>query len=130
MGWVRRQQPLLLIAVIGMAVALGAFFASSARALDAPADFDYQNASGRPGGIHLSPYAQQVHLSGFDPWTGQPHGWSYTEHPHGIGDPMTTYGPVPDDLVGRRAIPLPVGLAIGVLTGLALVMAARRGAVP
>ena len=130
MAWIRRQEPILLIAVLGMAVALAGFFATSQRALDAPADFDYQNASGRPGGIHLGPYAQQVSLSGFDPWTGQPHGWQYTEHPHGIGTPTTTYGPVPSDLVGRWAIPLPIGFVIGILAGVVLVTAARRGAVP
>ena len=129
MAWIRRQEPILLIAVLGMAAALAGFFATSQRAPDAPADFDYQNASGRPGGIHLSPYAQDVHLSGFDAWTGQPHGWRYTEHPHGIGDPVTTYGPMPLDLVGRWAIPLPAGFAIGAMAGLALVMAARRSGI-
>ena len=130
MAWVRRQQPLLLIAVMGMAVALAAWSATSLRAPDAPADFDYQNDSGRPGGIHLGPYAQEVKLSGFDPWTGQPYGYSFTEHPHGIGNPVTTYGPIPADLEGRWAIPIPIGFGIGALAGIALIVAARRRDVP
>jgi hypothetical protein len=126
MAWIRRQQPVLLIAVFGMLVALAAFFATSLRAADAPADFDFQNASGRPGGIRLSPYAQEIRLSGFDPWTGQPFGWSFTEHPHGIGTPTTTYGPIPGDIVGRWAIPLPVGFAGGAFAGVLLIAMARR----
>ena len=125
MGWIRGQHPLMVILGMGVIVALAAFAATSARAADAPADFDFQNAAGRPGGIHLSPYVMDVEGSGFDLWTGEPHGWWYRENPHGMGE-NTERGPVPADIAGRRAIPFPLGFALGALVGLALVTVSRR----
>jgi hypothetical protein len=60
-----------------------------------------------------------VREPGFDPWTGQPYGTIYlcTNDLPGLGDGSTrevTDGP-PDDLVGRWAIPVPVGTALGFL---------------
>jgi hypothetical protein len=113
---------------MGALLAIVLFAATSARAADAPADFDFQNDLGRPGGGHLSPYAMNLELSGFDPWTGQPHGWTYQEDPHGLGGRIDRAGPVPADIVGRRAIPLPLGFAVGALLGVGLASAARRRA--
>jgi hypothetical protein len=124
MEWIRRQRQMVVIAGVGVVVALATFAVTSARAADAPADFDFQNATGRPGGIHLSPYAVDVEASGFDLWTGEPHGWWYRENPHGLGE-STERGPVPADIAGRRAIPLPLGFALGALVGLALVAVSR-----
>jgi hypothetical protein len=53
---------------------------------------------------------------GFDIWTGEPHGGAvvvsecYPDGPTRV----VTWGP-PDDLVGRRAIPLPLGTLLGAL---------------
>ena len=62
----------------------------------------------------------------FDPLSGEPRGWSYTRpNKVGSGD-ITTVGPVPDDMVGRWAVPLPLGVAVGGLAGYAAVIFARR----
>ena len=115
----------MVIAMFGVVVAIVLFAVTAGRAPDAPADFDFQNAIGRPGGLHLSPYAEEVVLSGFDLWTGEPHGWMVRQNPHGLGE-MVDRGPVPADIVGRRAIPLPIGFALGALLGVAFVRFERR----
>lgn len=67
---------------------------------------------------------------GFDPWTGFPHGRSFTCDPAAFGGSRAaTYvvSALPDDVVDRRAIPLPVGLAIGgLLAGGMLLLRDRR----
>jgi len=75
-----------------------------------------------------------VREPGFDPWTGEPYGMTYRcTNDLGIGIPGTrdlTETP-PDDIAGRRAIPIPAGFALGVLVlgGLA-VASYRRGRSP
>lgn len=72
-----------------------------------------------------------VREPGFDPWTGEPHGLTFRcTNDLGIGDVGThdvTENP-PDDIANRRAIPIPAGMALGVLVlgGLA-VFSERRG---
>lgn len=57
--------------------------------------------------------AQEVAAPGFDAWTGVPHGRTYDCTPlDGTATRRVTTG-VPDDLIGRRAVPLPVGFAVG-----------------
>ena len=54
---------------------------------------------------------------GFDPWTGEPHGGIF--RCTRIDGPITIEpGEVPDDLIGRRAVPLPVGFALGAFIAL------------
>jgi hypothetical protein len=123
-----RRSPLLVIGAVGAVVSVVLFAVTAWRASDAPADFDFQNASGRPGGIHLSPYATRVVASGFDPWTGEPHGWSFTvPDKTGLGNDVVERGPVPHDIRSRWAIPLPLGFGLGaVAASLWFVVGSRR----
>jgi hypothetical protein len=86
-----------------------------------------------PGYTYLGPLcaSNDVH-PGFDPWTGEPYGRSFdltpecwTEHP---GPQTRVVGDFPDELVGRWAIPLPLGFAIGsvAMVGALLVVDIRR----
>jgi hypothetical protein len=50
---------------------------------------------------------------GFDLWTGQPHGRTYDCAPIDGSATTRITAPVPDDLIDRRAIPLPIGFALG-----------------
>jgi hypothetical protein len=45
---------------------------------------------------------------GFDLWTGQPHGRTYDCAPIDGSATTRITAPVPDDLIDRRAIPLPI----------------------
>ena len=55
---------------------------------------------------------------GFDPWTGEPHGGIF--RCTRIDGPTTIEpGEVPDELIGRQAVPLPFGFALGVVIALA-----------
>ena len=72
-----------------------------------------------------------VREPGFDPWTGEPYGMTYqctNDLPDlvDVGTRDVTESP-PDDIAGRRAIPIPAGTAFGmlVLGGLA-VLSKRR----
>ena len=62
---------------------------------------------------------QVVAMPGFDPWTGEPHGRIFDCKPiDGSATTRITEEP-PDDLIARRAVPLPVGFALGVVIALA-----------
>ena len=56
---------------------------------------------------------------GFDPWTGRPHGWAYSCTDRD-GRVINMTGPFPAELVGRQAIPLPVGFGVGSVAALLL----------
>jgi hypothetical protein len=56
---------------------------------------------------------RKLERPGFDPWTGQPHGVIVT-CPFEPGW-ETSVGSLPLDLVGRQAIPVPVGVPIGTI---------------
>jgi hypothetical protein len=58
---------------------------------------------------------------GFDAWTGEPHGLSFTTSDCGATEPRMVNIALPDDMVGRTAVPLPVGFVIGTAAGLLLV---------
>jgi hypothetical protein len=54
---------------------------------------------------------------GFDPWTGEPHGRSFIRDCKGnLGEvqagPIPIVTDTPAELVGRRAVPLPLGFAL------------------
>lgn len=73
--------------------------------------------------------SDDVRAAGFDPWTGEPVGDVYRCDPIGPGDPpshLVTL-PVPDDLVGRHAIPFPVGFAVGCVAATVFVLRPRHG---
>lgn len=68
---------------------------------------------------------------GFDMWTGLPHGRSYIARCDpplaGAPTPYRYVGPVPDEMAGRRAIPLPVGIPTGwLLATLGVIWSERR----
>jgi hypothetical protein len=72
-----------------------------------------------------------VQLPGFDPWTGLPQGRIYVCNETYIRDDGTTVvgppprivaDPIQDELVGRRAIPLPIGFVVGALISAPLVV--------
>jgi hypothetical protein len=75
-----------------------------------------------------------VRDAGFDPWTGRPYGATIEcTDLLGIGDigvRQITVGP-PEDIADRRAIPVPLGVSLGllVLGSLALLLE-RRGRTP
>jgi len=61
---------------------------------------------------------------GFDPWTGMPHGVRVTCPQL---DRVPNEGTLPPDLIGRQAIPVPVGGAVGAgVAVLVLAVAQRR----
>jgi hypothetical protein len=124
--WIRRRPPLVVIIGVGTVVAVVLFAATSWRAPGAPADFpDGIPLSPLPDGIPASPLKDVV-LSGFNPWTGVPHGWVATVvGPLHLGDHVER-GPVPADIRGRWAIPLPLGFGLGAAAGLGLVLVGRR----
>ena len=70
--------------------------------------------------LHLgSPCREHLVRPGFSPWTGEPHGLVYIQH----CDPenprrLVTLGV--GELAGRWAVPLPVGLVLGVGLGVLL----------
>ena len=128
--WIRRRPPRVVIIGVGTVVAVILFAATSWRAPGAPADFpDGIPVSGPADfrdGIPVSGRMTDVVLSGFNPWTGVPHGWSATvSGPLHLGDHVEG-GPVPDDIRGRWAIPLPLGFGLGAAAGLGLVVVGRR----
>ena len=126
--WTRRRPPLVIIGV-GTVVAVVLFAATSWRAPGAPADFPDGipvAPADFPGGNPVAPRVRDVVLSGFNPWTGVPHGWSATvAGPLHLGDSVE-HGPLPDDIRGRWAIPLPLGFGLGAAAGLGLVVVGRR----
>ena len=69
-----------------------------------------------------------VRDAGFDPWTGEPVGAIYRCDPTAAGDPPSHLVPIqlPDDLVGRRAVPIPIGFAFGALVAAPVVFLVRR----
>ena len=70
-----------------------------------------------------------VVAEGFDFWTGAPHGRSYRVDPAFVPNaaPERITLPIPEDMAGRRAIPGPVGFAVGALGSmLALARLDRR----
>ena len=55
---------------------------------------------------------------GFDLWTGEPHGRVYDCAPIDGSATTRVTAAVPDELIGRRAVPLPVGFAVGAFIAL------------
>jgi hypothetical protein len=85
--------------------------------------------SSYPQMMYLGPLcrSQDVRPPGFDPWTGEPVGDIFRCDPVRPDDPpshLVTLD-VPDDLIGRRAIPVPVGFAFGALLATGLLVAMR-----
>jgi hypothetical protein len=79
---------------------------------------------------HLGPLCRsaQIRGEGFDPWTGEPVGEIYVCDPTHPGDPPSHHVtvPPPAELVGRRAIPVQIGFAVGSVTTAVLLWVRRR----
>ena len=109
-GFTIRQ--LVVTVIVGIVIGSGAFLLSSQQ----PQDFYL-------GFCHPS-IAQ-----GFDPWTGLPHGATLECVPSAVTaatEPSTMSLPIPDELAPRRAVPVPVGFALGVCIALVLVSVGNR----
>lgn len=80
--------------------------------------------------------ASMISPAGFDIWTGQPQGRIMLSYPcsppaDGQAQVPTVIIDTPPQIVGRRAVPLPIGVPIGAaLTLGALVLVRRRAAKP
>lgn len=130
-AWIARLATLAVVLVVGLVVALGAYVTTSARSSPATAS----PCSGCPPffseafpGLTVYPpiYIERWEEAHFDPLSGDPRGWSYTRpNKVGPGD-ITTVGPVPADMVGRWAVPVPLGFVVGGLAGYGFVIGARR----
>ena len=72
--------------------------------------------------------SDEVRSAGFDPWTGEPIGAIYVCEPTHPDDPPMhlVTDPPPDDLLGRRAIPVQIGFAVGSVATAVLLWARRR----
>ena len=106
----------------GLLVAGTAYSATSTRASDPAPEF---GEVGDPPGRLVPIFVPIWERSHFDPLTGEPKGWTYTANKK-TGGTYTVVGPVPADMVGRRAIPVPVGFALGAVPGLLLLLLARK----
>ena len=103
---------LIAILALGVAFGLAAFLATSDHRVRA----------------YLGPVCATADTpEGFDLWTGLPHGRSYTCDYSSFGPtgeaPHFVQGDVPPDLLGRRALPFPLGFLLGaalVVGGLAI----------
>jgi hypothetical protein len=105
------------IGLIGVATGLGAF---DLTAMHQPH-------------LYIGPLcAVDDHSPAFDPWTGLPSGRTFVMQCDAslqqTGEGPLVIDPVPPDMVGRRAIPVPVGFAVGVAisTAVAIWRARRR----
>jgi hypothetical protein len=130
-AWIARLQVPAFILVVSLVVGLGAYFTTATRSSavsvspcgGCPPFFK----EAFPGLTEYPPiYIESWAEAHFDPLSGDPRGWSYTM-PNRVGPgEITTVGPVPADMVGRWAVPLPLGVVVGGLAGYALVTLARR----
>ena len=109
-------QRLVATAAVGAAVGLGAF----------------ELTAQAPPAV-LPTFCQATAQAGFDPWTGMPHGLTYHCPPlsgqsAGTTDdtrPQTTFvEPIPPEILGRHAIPIPLGFILG--GGIVLLWPVRR----
>jgi len=130
-AWIARLAAPAVILLVGLVVGLGAYFTTATRS----SPDTVSPCGGCPPffkeafpGLTVYPpiYIERWAEAHFDPLSGAPQGWSYTSPNRlGAGD-TTTVGPVPADMVGRWAVPLPLGFLVGGLAAYALVAAWRR----
>ena len=80
----------------------------------------YLGPVGRPEGTNFV-----EDFGGTDPWTGEfrPRTWTYTDP---TGEQVTKVFELPDGLQNYRAVPLPVGFAVGCLLTLTVIAIATR----
>lgn len=81
------------------------------------ASVSFALTSSYPQSMYLGPLCRtaDVRPAGFDPWTGQPVGDVYRCDPVLAGDPPSheVVLPIPEDLMWRVAMPLPIGFVLG-----------------
>jgi hypothetical protein len=96
-SWRPSRRRFALAIAVGLVVGCGAFFLTSMQ----------------PPFAYLG-FCNPGVAQGFDPWTGQPHGSTLVCDPNVlVPEPATINHPIPPALVGRQAIPVPLGFVIG-----------------
>jgi hypothetical protein len=80
-----------------------------------------------PGYVYTGPLCQlrTVADPGFDPWTGEPHGRIFDCRPLDRSPISRVIADPPTELIGRRAVPLPLGFGLGVFIALMWLRSAR-----
>jgi hypothetical protein len=130
-AWIARLWAPGVILVVGFVVALGAYSMTATR----PSAATVPPCNGCPpffseafpgSDIYPPIYIKSWQEAHFDPFTGEPRGWSYTRPNRVAPGDTITVGPVPADMVGRWAVPLPLGFALGGLGAYAALAMARR----
>ena len=116
-AWITRLAAPAVILLVGLVVGLGAYFTTATR----PSADSVSPCGGCPlffkeafPGLTVYPpiYIEHWSEAHFDLLSGEPRGWSYTR-PNRLGaGETTTVGPVPADMVGRWAVPLPLGFVV------------------
>ena len=109
-GWFSVQQ-LVLACLVGLIVGFGAFLPTAMDSQDQVLSMCYPGL-----------------MAGFDPWTGMAHGTTLhcpQLNVDGTQSSVTQYIPMPPDLATRRAIPVPLGFAVG--AGLVLIVSTVTG---
>jgi hypothetical protein len=130
--WITRLLVPAVILVVGSIVALGAYDATATRpdaaVVPSPCGGCPPFFSEAFPGLTVHPpiFIRSWEEAHFDLLTGEPRGWSYTRPNRITPGETTTVGPVPADMVGRRAVPLPLGFAVGALGAYAALAVARR----
>jgi hypothetical protein len=104
-----------VVAMAGLGVAIALFLLTS----QVNIQYDYSTPLCRSG------EQLRVHQPGFDPVTGMPHGRSYSCVARGSVREITSFSPDPD-LADRRAIPVPIGIIVGVAAASLLLLVNRR----
>jgi hypothetical protein len=92
-------QQLVLACLVGLGVGFGAYLFTAMNSQDQVISFCDPGQS-----------------AGFDPWTGLPHGATFNcpqLHPDGTQTSFIQSVAMPADLASRRAIPVPLGFAVG-----------------
>jgi len=95
----------------GIVLAGGLILSSAAYILSSQTDY---STLGGPIGF-------QLHLAGFDPWTGQP----YTTSIVRFDGELVRSEALPEAFVGRWAVPIPVGFVIGCVISVAALLVFR-----
>lgn len=107
--WIDRVLSLSLSLLVGSAVAAGAYVTTQSHSTATFFPPDYGDAQPM--------CTTTLDAPGFDPWTGFPHGWRYTCDPIQGGirgaAPSSGEGPIPEVLINRWAVPLPLGFLLG-----------------
>ena len=96
---------LVFVVVMASALGLGIYLATTLHGITL--------GDGGPV-LWTAPCIRDEVAAGFDPWTGLPHGRTFVFGGCGplSGPETSAVEPIPADMVSRRAIPVPLGIAL------------------